>query len=126
MPRDYDAMRAVLATAARGDRPSKYGDLWSAVRDESVLRSELARLGRDGLLDNGIRFHGGGGCCLGGEASITEEGREFLNLIENEGVWQLVLRTLTSAGVDVPYPLLKEVCEEIVKRYVSSFIPDIP
>lgn len=126
MPRDYDAMRAVLATAARGDRHYKYGDLWSAVRDESVLRSELARLGRDGLLDNGIRFQGGDGCCLGGEASITEEGREFLNLIENEGVWQLVLRTLTSAGVDVPYPLLKEVCEEIVKRYVSSFIPDIP
>lgn len=23
MPRDYDAMRAVFATAARGDRPSK-------------------------------------------------------------------------------------------------------
>ena len=52
MMRDYDAMRAVLATAARGGRPSKYGALWSAVRDESVLRSELARLGRDGLLDS--------------------------------------------------------------------------
>ena len=85
MTRDYDAMRAVLATAARGDRPSKYGDLWSAVRDESVLRSELASLGRDGLLDNGFRFQGGDGCCLGGEASITEEGCEFLRLIENEG-----------------------------------------
>ena len=41
MMRDYGAMRAVLETAARGGRPSKYGDLWSAVRDESVLRSEL-------------------------------------------------------------------------------------
>ncbi len=119
-------MRAVLATAARGDRPYKYGDLWSAVRDEAVLRSELVRLGRDGLLDNGIRFQGGDGCCLGGEASITEEGREFLRLIENSGVWHLVIRTLDAAGVDVPYPLLKEVCEEIVKRYVTSFIPDIP
>lgn len=126
MPRDYDAMRAVLATAARDDRPSKYGDLWSAVRDESVLRSELARLGRDGLLDNGIRFQDGDGCCLGGEAIVTDEGRECLRLIENDGVWNLVIRTLDAAGVDVPYPLLKEVCEEIVKRYVTSFIPDIP
>lgn len=86
MTRDYDAMRAVLATVPRGDRPSKYGDLWSAVRDESVLRSELARLGRDGLPDNSIGFQGGDGCCLGGKASITEEGREFLNLIGNESV----------------------------------------
>lgn len=124
--RNYDAMRAVLATAARGDRPSKYVDFWSAVRDEAVLRSELARLGRDGLLDNGIRFQGGDGCCLGGEATVTDEGREFLRLIENDGVWHLVIRTLVAAGVDVPYPLLKEVCEEIVKRYVTSFIPDIP
>lgn len=126
MPRDYDAMRAVLATIASSERPSRYGDLWSAVRDESALRSELARLGRDGLLDNGIRFQGGDGCCLGGEATITDEGREFLRLIENDGVWHLVIRTLDAAGVDVPYPLLKEVCEEIVKRYVTSFIPDIP
>lgn len=125
MPRDYDAMRAVLATVARGERPSRYGDLWSAVRDEGAIRSELARLGRDGLLESGIRFQDGDGRCLGGEATITDEGREFFNLIENDGVWQLVIRTLTSVRVDVPYPLLKEVFEEIVKRYVTSFIPDI-
>ena len=94
-------MRAVLATVARDERPSKYGDLWLAVRDETALRSELARLGRDDPLDSGNRFQGGDGCYLGGEATVTDEGCEFLNLIENEGVCKLVLRTLTSAGVDV-------------------------
>lgn len=34
-------------------------------------------------------------------------------------------RTLDAAGIDVPYPLLKEVSEEIVKRYVMGFIPDM-
>lgn len=125
MPRDYEAMRAVLAAAAGSARPLKYGDLWSAVQDEAALRQELVRLGRDGLIDNGIRFQDGDGCCLGGEASITDEGREFFRLVENESVWQLVLRTLDAAGVDVPYPLLKNVCEEIATRYVSSFIPKI-
>lgn len=125
MPRDYNAMRAVLATAAGSAHPLKYRDLWPAVRDEAALRQELARLGSDGLIDDGIRFQGGDGCCLGGEASITDEGREFFMLVENECVWQFVLRTLDAAGVDVPYPLLKNVCEEIVTRYVSSFIPKI-
>ncbi len=118
-------MRAVLATAAGSAHPLKYRDLWPAVRDEAAIRQELARLGRDGLIDDGIRFQGGDGCCLGGEASITDEGREFFMLVENECVWQLVLRTLDAARVDVPYPLLRKVCEEIVTRYVSSFIPKI-
>ena len=61
-----------------------------------------AQTGRDGLLDNGIRFQDGDGRCLGGEAIITDEGREFLRLIENHGVWHLVTRTLDAAGVDVP------------------------
>ena len=72
-----------------------------------------------------MRFQDGDGCCPGGEASISDEGREFFRLVENESVWQLVLRTLDAAGVNVPYPLLKKVCEEIVTRYVSSFIPKI-
>lgn len=103
----------------------KYGELWPAVQDEAALRQELARLGSDGLIENGNRLQDGDGCCLGGGASITDEGREFFRLVENESVWQLVLRTLDAAGVDVPHPLLKKVCEEIVTRYVSSFIPKI-
>jgi hypothetical protein len=52
LARGYDAMRAMLATVARIARPCKCVDLWSAVRDDGALRSELVRLGRDGLLDN--------------------------------------------------------------------------
>jgi hypothetical protein len=125
MRRDYEAMRSALATAATSPRPVRYGGFCSAVPDEGTLRQELERLGRDGLIDNGIRFQDGGGCCLGGEVSITDEGREFFNLIENDRVWELMRGTLDAAGIDVPYPLLKEVCEEIVRRYVASFIPDI-
>lgn len=125
MCRDYETMRAVLAASAGSTRPLRYGDLYSAVSDEDALRTELARLGSDGLIENGIRFQGGNGCCLGGEASITDEGASFFRLIENERVWSIVLLTLDAAAVDVPYPLLKEVCEEIVKRYVTSFIPEM-
>lgn len=125
MCRDYEAMRAVLAASAGSTRPLRYGDLYSAVGDEDALRTELARLGSDGLIENGIRFQGGNGCCLGGEASITDEGASFFRLIENERVWSIVLLTLDAAAVDVPCLLLKEVCEEIVKRYVTSFIPEM-
>lgn len=125
MCRDYETMRSVLVIAEKSMRPLRYGDFCMKVHDEDALRSELSRLGSDGLIDNSFEFQDGWGCCLGGVASITDEGRAFFRLIENERVWQLILRTLDAAGVDVPYPLLKKVCEEIVKRYVTSFIPDI-
>lgn len=125
MSRDYETMRTVLAMASGSGHPLKYGDLYQTIRDEAALRPEIARLSRDGLIDSTVVYQDGDGCCLGGEVSITGEGREFFRLIENEGVWRLVLSTLESAGIDVSYPLLKEVCEEIVKRYVTSFIPDI-
>ena len=43
--------------------------------------------------------------------------------IENERVWMLVLQTLEVAGLDLSYPLLKEVTDEIVRRYVMGKIP---
>lgn len=125
MTRCYEAMRSVLAVTVAKGGPARYGDLYSAIQNDDALRAELARLDRDGLIDNGIRFQGGSGYCMGGEATVTVEGREFFSLVENERVWAIVLQTLESAGVDVPYPLLKEVCGEIVKRYVTSFIPDV-
>lgn len=125
MGRDYDLMRAVLATVAGSHGPAKYGSFYD-IRDEAALKRELARLERDGLIDSTITFQGGDGICLGGEASITNEGREFLRLIENDRAWELMRRTLDDVGIDVPYPLLKDVCEEIVRRYVASFIPDVP
>lgn len=125
MTRDYDTMRTVLAIVAANDGPTSYGDFIS-VRDELALKRELARLEADGLLESTIEFQDGSGICLGGEISgLTPEGREFFRLIENDRVWALVSRTLDSAGIDVSYPLLKEVSEEIVKRYVMGFIPDM-
>ncbi|MST60032.1 hypothetical protein [Parafannyhessea umbonata] len=125
MTRDYDTMRTVLAIVAANDGPTSYGDFIS-VRDEAALKRELARLEADGLIESTIEFQDGSGICLGGEISgLTPEGREFFRLIENDRVWALVSRTLDSAGIDVSYPLLKEVSEEIVKRYVIGFIPDM-
>jgi hypothetical protein len=125
MPRDYDTMRAVLAIISANDGPTSYGDFIS-VRDEAMLKRELARLKSDGLIESTLEFQDGSGICLGGEISgLTQEGREFFRLIENDRVWALVSRTLDAAGIDVPYPLLKEVSEEIVKRYVMGFIPDM-
>lgn len=122
--RDFDVMREVIMTIDGCGAPAQYGSFRS-IEADSAVRAELIRLDRDGLIDNGIRFQEGSGYCMGGEASITDEGRAFSRLIENDRVWVLMRSTLDAAGVDVPYPLLKEVCEEIVKRYVTSFIPDI-
>lgn len=125
MPRDYDTMRTILAIVAANDGPTSYGDL-ASVRDEAALKRELARLKADGIIESTIEFQDGSGICLGGEVSgLTQEGREFFRLIENDRVWSLVSRTLDSAGIDVPYPLLKEVSEEIVKRYVMGLVPDM-
>lgn len=125
MERDYSAMRSVLAVAAHRGGPASYGDFFKTNVDEPTLKLELRRLESDGLIDSSIRFFDGDGLCLGGAASITEEGERFFRLIENNRVWQIVLDTLDAADIDVSYPLLREVCEEIVKRYVSSFIPEI-
>lgn len=125
MPRDYGTMRSVLAIVAGCRRPATYGS-FLGISDEVSLKQELARLEKDGLIDSTIRFQGGDGMCLGGEATITDEGREFLHLIENDRAWELMRQALDAAGTDVPYPLLKDVCEEIVRRYVASFIPDMP
>ncbi|MBR1745703.1 MAG: hypothetical protein IJ734_07005 [Fibrobacter sp.] len=123
--RDYATMRGVLATAANAKSELCYNDFRPADQDDK-LQEELARLADDGLLDADVLFGGGFGertrCRVSG---LTDEGREFYKLIENDIVWRIVHGTLKKANVDVSYPLLKEVCEEIVKRHVTSFIPDI-
>lgn len=125
MGRNYDVMRAVLVVVGASKHTVHYGDFYR-IRDEDAVKSELTRLSDDGLIESTIEFQDGSGICLGGEISgLTPEGREFFRLIENDRVWALVSRTLDAAGIDVPYPLLKEVSEEIVKRYVMGFIPDM-
>lgn len=124
--RDYTVMRNVLSVAASTQRELFYSDFSGAGMDDELM-GELLRLTRDGLLDADVSFGGGFGehsrCRVSG---LTDEGRAFFNLIENGEVWGIISGTLAKAGVDISYPLLKEVCEEIVKRYVLSFIPDVP
>nr|DAF81960.1 MAG TPA: Flagellin, PadR, transcription factor, DNA.8A [Caudoviricetes sp.] len=123
--RDYGTMRAVLATIAGSTGTARYGDFFR-INDEVALKRELARLKADGLIESTLEFQDGDGICLGGDVSgMTPEGREFFRLIENDRVWSIVSKTLDAAGIDVPYPLLKEVSEEIVKRYVMGFIPEM-
>ena len=118
-------MRGVLAIAAEARSVLRYHD-FSAAGHDDILEVELERLAREGLIDGDVYFARGfnerSACSVDG---LTEEGMAFYKLIENDDVWEIVLSTLKAANVDVSYPLLKEVCEEIVKRYVTSFIPDL-
>ena len=61
------------------------------------------------------------------DETVYVNGADALNVRANNKIdANNVVGTLKEADIDVPHPLLKEVCEEIVKRYVTSFIPDIP
>ena len=121
--RDYIAMRDVLSAIEGAVKTLTFNDFRGVQqRDQVVL--ELKRLKQDGLISSTLVFDGK--VCLEGSVyGLTEEGYDFFNLIKNERVWKLILKTLNAAEIDVSYPLLKEVCEEIVKRYVTSFIPRI-
>lgn len=48
---------------------------------------------------------------------------ELMRNIENLRVWSIVSKTLEAANLDLSYPLLKEVCDEIIRRYVMGKIP---
>jgi len=115
-------MRQVLARAAGSARALSLGD-FARVQPSCDVPAEIDRLVRDGLVEGELLVDPYGTCVKCAVSGLTDEGREFYRLIENEEVWRIVLDTLSRAGVDVSYPLLKDVCEEIVKRYVTSFIP---
>lgn len=123
--RDYDTMRNVLFIASKAKSALHFGDFQDAGTDDSI-EAELGRLTRDGLINGDVlfttRFGERSRCKAEG---LTDEGLEFFKLIENDGVWDIIRHTLQKADIDVSYPLLKEVCEEIVKRYVTSFIPEL-
>lgn len=125
--RDYKVMRKVLGIIAKSKRPLEAADFIGFHGDElgRELAHELRRLKRDGLIESSIEFDVFGEYVGGAVDGFTDEGREFYSLVENGSVWAIVSKTLNAADVDIPYPLLKEVCEEVVKRYVTSFIPEI-
>ena len=120
--RDYIVMRDVLKRVATSKHELGFNDFIGIQPRDEVSR-ELARLMRDELIAGAVVFDATGACETCRIAGLTDEGAEFYKLIENDKVWDLVFGTLRTAGVDISYPLLKEVCEEIVKRYVISHIP---
>lgn len=122
--RDYDVMHDVIRVVATSTRRIAFSD-FSRVQPNELVERELRRLVSDGLIEGEIRYDGFGTCQAFHIEGLTEEGAEFWRLIENDDVWAIIHGTLREAGIDVSYPLLKEVCEEIVKRYVISFIPNI-
>jgi len=122
--RDYSVMRQVLARLAGARRTLSLGD-FADVQPSGDVPSEMDRLVRDGLVEGEVLFDPYGTCVKFRASELTDEGKELWRLLENPEVWRIVLDTLSRAGVDVSYPLLKEVCEEIVKRYVTQFIPSM-
>ena len=116
-------MRGILKLANEKKRRLDMSD-FEKVEPNGKVKEELARLKRDGLIDGAVEF-ANGMCVVCEVVGLTDEGVEFYKLIENDAAWSIIRETLKSADIDISYPLLKEVSEEIVKRYVVSFIPDI-
>lgn len=80
--RDFEVMRSVLAVCNSKDSSVEYGD-FRKIQNENQMKYELKRLSCDGLIKSNISFLDEYGTCLGGEAEITPEGREFYRLIES-------------------------------------------
>ena len=120
--RNYELMRSILCKAATLKEPLSIGVFLSHY-DFEEIKEEITRLSDEGLIQHSIVWEA---CEMasGKITGITEEGRAFLSNIENERVWMLIEQTLKDANLDLSYPLLKEVCEEIVRRYVMSKIPN--
>lgn len=126
MSRDYRTMRAMLLLVARSRRDLSFSDLASLSDGWSSRRSivcEAGRLRDEGLIESDMEFDASGVSLGGSISGLTGAGEEFARLIENDDVWRICLKTLDAAGVDLSHPLLREVCEAIVKRYVMGFIP---
>lgn len=120
--RNYELMRSILCKAASLKEPLSIGVFLSHY-EVAEIREEITRLNIEGLIQHSIVWEA---CEMasGKITGITETGRAFLRNIENERVWMLIEQTLKDANLDLSYPLLKEVCEEIVRRYVMSKIPN--
>ncbi len=119
--RNYDLMRAILARTAHAN-DELAACYFADLGEFDELKEELERLKEEGLIEHNIVWEAyklASGKVIG----ITADGKAFLRNIENERVWRLVYETLKAADLDLSYPLLKEVCEEIVRRYVMGKIP---
>lgn len=119
--RNYDLMRNILKVVNAEKKPLEL-DYFSRYGTFEQLEEELTRLKEEGLIETSMTWTDGsfdGGVVI----AITDKGEEFLFNIENNEVWRLIYTTLSRAKLTLSYPLLKEVCEEVVRRYVMSKIP---
>lgn len=130
--RNYELMRNILLKVSKDcEREEKCLALsemeeWikGSFFSKKQLLAEIKRLTEEDLIDSEIVFNAFSNLEEGKIHNITTKGEEFLRLIEEPNVWEICSKTLKNAGVDLSYPFLNEVCEEIVKRYVMSKIPD--
>lgn len=122
MARNYQLMRSILLDAQTKELPLSYSDICHEF-DNDEIKFELERLNEEGLIKSDFRFSHGS--CGGGQLSkLTKNGYMFARNIANGKVWDLIYQTLTKADLDLSYPLLKEVCDEVVRRYVMDCIPE--
>lgn len=119
--RNYEIMRSVLLAVKHTKEPISLID-FEGMCEHSDLRDELIRLSDEGLIAQKITSKNYATVKI---ESLTKEGADFARSIENGEVFAIIHKTLERANVDLSYPLLQEVCTEIVKRYVMSKIPAI-
>lgn len=120
--RNYELMRWILIKSVNSDRPLKFSDI-ARNYDIGDIEKELNRLVDEELIISDIHFSCGS--CMGGEIKrATNDAKMFVRNISNQKVWDLIYQTLTKADLDLSYPLLKEVCDEVVRRYVMDCIPE--
>ena len=130
--RNYELMRNILLKVPK-DYAGEEKSLALSEMEEWIkgsffspeeLITEVKRLTEEDLIDSEIIFNNFSSLVSGKIYCITPKGKEFLRLIEEPHVWEICKKTLEKAGLDLSYPFLNEVCEEIVKRYVLGKIPD--
>ena len=116
--RNYCLMRTILLAVKKSDEPLRFLDFKGWSHDD--IKEEFMRLSDEGLIAAEITLNNYVAVELN---ELTKEGNDFARNIENGKVWLIVYETLKDANLDLSYPLLKEVSDEIVKRYVMSKIP---
>ena len=129
--RNYELMRNILLKlskdCAEDEKSLPLSEMEKWIEDTccstTELTAEVERLRDEKLIDCEIVYNKFSRLKEGIIYGVTSKGEEFLRLIENSKVWDICFSTLKEAGLDLSYPFIKEVCEEIVKRYVFSKIP---
>lgn len=129
--RNYELMRRILLKVSKdcagGEKFLPLSELEDWIKDTCCstkeLTTEVERLRDEELIHCKIIFNEFSCLKEGKIYEVTSKGKEFIRLIESPEVWEICSTTLKDAGLDLSYPFLKDVCEEIVKRYVFSKIP---